>query len=193
MRAPADRERLDAFLRALGASGRSPIRLYLVGGAVMVDLGLRQATLDVDYVARGEASALRELERALPKLKDELDINVEPASPADFMPIPDGVLDQSAYVRSYGQLAVYHYHYPSLTLAKIARGAERDLVDVELLVRHGIVSWPEVEQMWERIRGIETGWLRQTPLEVDRRLQVMRNRLRDAGLIPRPASQDSDG
>lgn len=127
-RAPAERSRIDRFLRELGRSLRAPVRLYLVGGSVLVDLGLRPATLDIDYVIRADdPRALDEFERQLPRLKDEIDINVVPASPADFMPVPAYALDRSPYVRSYGPVAVYHYHYPTQVLAKIARGAERDL------------------------------------------------------------------
>jgi hypothetical protein len=158
--------------------------LYLVGGSTLVDLGLRDATLDVDYVAQADdQSALSDLERRLPRLKDELDVNVEPASPSDFMPVPAGALARSHYVRSYGPLAVYHYDYPSQILAKVARSAERDLNDIELLLRARVVSWDAVEAAWTEVRVSDTGWLRHTPLEVERRMDQVRNRLRDAGLL----------
>lgn len=163
---------------------RSPIRLYLVGGSVLVDLGLRQQTLDIDYVATAEdPRALAELERQLPKLKDQLDVNVEPADPGDFMPVPRSALERSRYIRSYGPVAVYHYHYPTLVLAKAARSAERDLADIELLLREGVVHWSAVEDAWDQVCTAETGWLRHTPSEVGRRLEAVRRRLRDAGLI----------
>src|SRR4051812_19784399 len=111
----------------------APLRLYLVGGAVLIDLGLRPTTVDIGYVARSERpQALQQFERLLPRLKDRLNVNVEPASPADFMPVSEGVLDRSRYMRNHGSMAVYHYHYPTLALAKVARLAERDLVDVQL-------------------------------------------------------------
>ena len=103
MRAPADREHLERLLQTLGRSIHRPVRFYLVGGSVLVDLGLREATLDVDYVAQADdPSALADLERLLPRLKDELNVNLEPASPSDFMPVPSGVIERSPYVRSYG-------------------------------------------------------------------------------------------
>lgn len=194
MRAPADRDRLERFLTALGQSLRSPIRLYLVGDAVMVDLGVRQATLDIAYTAQADdVQALADLERQLPRLKDQLDVNVEPASPADFMPVPRNALGASRYMRQYGPVALYHCHYPSIVLSKVARSAERDLADVELLVREGLVSWADVEAAWAEVRTRETGWLRHTPTEVERRLDFMRQRLRAAGLIdlrggPTPSS-----
>lgn len=184
MRALADRDRLDRFLRALGEAIRVPVRLYLVGGSVLVDLGLRETTLDVDYVAASDDPAgVAEIERALPKLKEALDINVEPASPADFMPVSAAVLARSRFVRSYGMLSVYHYDYPTLVLAKIARATERDLADVEILIREGLVSWIDIARTWSEVRTRETGWLRHTPPEVERRLAATRGRLRAAGLV----------
>ena len=184
MRAPASRDRLERFFETLGRSLRLPLRFYLVGGAAIVDLGLRPATLDIDYVARADnPEALRELERQLPRLKDDLDINVEPASPSDFMPVPEGAIERSTYVRSYGPVAVYHYDFPTLVLAKIARGAERDVADIELLLRTGAVTWTAVEAAWMEIRDREDGWLRHTPIQVERRMASMAQRLRASGLL----------
>jgi hypothetical protein len=45
VRQRADRARLRRFLRALGRRLRRPVRVYLVGGSVMVDLGLRATYL----------------------------------------------------------------------------------------------------------------------------------------------------
>ena len=185
MRALADRARLILFLKALGESIRAPVRLYLVGGSVLVDLGLRETTLDVDYVAASDRpEGLGEVERALPRLKDELNINVEPASPGDFMPVPAGAFTRARFVGSYGLLSVYHYDYPTLVLAKIARSTERDLSDVELLLREGVASWAEVEHAWAEIRERETGWLRHTPAQVEKRFEAARSRLRLAGVTP---------
>jgi hypothetical protein len=163
LREPVDRERIDRFLNALGQEIRAPLRIYLVGGSVMVDLALRSTTLDVDFVLDADDQrALSEFERFLPRLKDRLNINAEPASPKDFMPVPSGALDRSRFVRSYGRVSVYHYDYRALVLSKVARSAERDLQDVELLIREGVVSWRDVEQAWGEVQGSETGWLRQT-------------------------------
>lgn len=178
VRAPANRSRLERLLKALSHSLHGPVRLYLVGGSVLVDLGLREATLDVDYVARSEdPAALQQLEQALPRLKEQLNVNVEPASPEDFMPVPAGALDRSTYVRSYGPVSVYYYHLPSLVLAKVARSAERDLADVALLVKGGHVDWEDVEAAWREVRLRASGWLRHTPTEVERRMAVVRRQL----------------
>jgi len=87
-------------LTELGRRLRRPVRFYLVGGSVLIDLGLRESTLDIGYVATSDdRAALADLEQTIRALKNELDVNVEPASPADFLPIPPSVLDRSRYVR----------------------------------------------------------------------------------------------
>jgi hypothetical protein len=178
VRQRTDRTRLRLFLRALGRRLRRPVRFYLVGGSVMIDLGLRAATLDVDYVADADDSqALDDLEQAIRLLKNELDVNVEPSSPADFLPIPPGSLDRSRYVVRYGPLSVYYYHLPSLVIAKAARAYEQDLDDAVRLLQTGEVGWHEVEETWAEMRSSPTGWLRYEPADVDRRLDVLRQRL----------------
>lgn len=180
MRAPTDRARLARFLVALGTAIRRPIRLYLVGGSVMVDLGLREATLDIGYVAHADdPDTLDELYRVLPSLKESLKVNVEWASPAVFLPIPaEAALGRAQYVRQYGPVAVYHYDYASLALAKIARAAERDLADVETLVREKLVAWADVERLWAEVRERPWGRLPSSPAQVERHMELTRRRLR---------------
>lgn len=178
MRQRADRARIHRFLEALGRRLRHPVRFYLVGGTVLIDLGLRPATLGLDYVAEvDDPQAGAELEQAIRALKNELDINVEPAGPGDFLPIPSWVQGRSRFIARYGSLFVYYYHLPSLVLAKAARGLEQDLADAEQLVHSGEVDWQDVEHLWREVRSSPTGWLRYEPEEVEQRLAVLRRRL----------------
>ncbi|HEV7772917.1 MAG TPA: hypothetical protein VGO48_06505 [Conexibacter sp.] len=87
MRRLADAERIDKLLRALGKEAREETRLYLVGGATMVLNGLRGTTVDVDLRIEPERD---DLLRAIARLKEELEVNVELASPSDFVPVPEG-------------------------------------------------------------------------------------------------------
>ncbi|MGH2535025.1 MAG: DUF6036 family nucleotidyltransferase [Thermomicrobiales bacterium] len=182
MRRRTDQAHLRRFLEALGRRVRRPLRFYLVGGSVLIDLGLRPATLDIDYVADADdPETLAQLELAIRSLKIELDVNVEPASPADFLPIPSSALDRSRYVGQFGPVAVYYYHLPSLIIGKAARGLEQDLADAVRLIRAGEVDWEEVEATWREVRASPAGWLRYEPAEVEQRLEVIRQRL---GLAP---------
>ena len=178
MRQRTDQARLRRFLEVLGRRIRRPLRFYLVGGSVLIDLGLRPATLDIDYVAAADdPAALDDLEHAIRALKHDLDLNIEPASPADFLPIPAYALDRSRFVGQFGSVSVYYYHLPSLVIAKAARGFEQDLLDAERLVRAGEVAWAEIEATWRDTRTSPTGWLRHDPAEVEQRLSVLERRL----------------
>ncbi len=178
MRQRTDQARLTRFLNALGGRMRRPVRLYLVGGSVLIDLGFRESTLDIDYVADADDPAvLAELEQAVRALKDELDVNVELASPADFLPIPPSVLGRSRFVGQYGQLSVYYYHLPSLVIAKAARGLEQDMADAEWLISSGEVAWSDIEATWHEVIASPTGWMRHEPAAVEQRLDLLRQRL----------------
>jgi hypothetical protein len=173
-----NRARLKLFLREAGRRTRRPIRLYLVGGSVLTDLGLRAATIDIDYVVDADdPAALAEFKVVMRQLKRELDLNIEPASPADFIPVPKDAFVRSRFVGRYGALSVYYYHLPSLVIAKVARGFEQDLADAERLIRAGEVAWADVETTWQEIRASPTGWLRYEPDEIEERMDLLRRRL----------------
>ncbi|HVL70142.1 MAG TPA: hypothetical protein VM364_22975 [Vicinamibacterales bacterium] len=71
-------------MRALGQSARDATRVYLTGGATAVLHGWRDSTIDVDVKFVPERD---ELFRAIQDLKERLQVNVELASPADFIPV----------------------------------------------------------------------------------------------------------
>jgi hypothetical protein len=75
-------------MRGLAQVARRPVQVYLVGGATAVLEGWRDATIDVDLRLSGaDADAVL---RAIPAIKEQLSLNVELASPADFIPIKPG-------------------------------------------------------------------------------------------------------
>jgi len=154
---------------------RRPLRFYLVGGAAIVDQGMRDATVDVDFVVDADdPAAIDEFERLVPELKNELNINLEPASPADFLPVPPGALDRSLYARTYGAVTVYYYDPVATAISKIARGAERDLSDVRALLASERVTWEQIESMWRQMRASPRGWVRYDPETVERRIRTLR-------------------
>ncbi len=137
MRELASREAITRFLRALGAEAREETSAYLTGGATAVLLGWREATIDIDVKLVPERDALL---RALPRLKDELRVNVELVSPADFVPVPAGWEDRSVFVGREGRLSVYHFDPVAQALAKLERGHRQDVEDVLELVARGLVD-----------------------------------------------------
>ena len=122
---------MDRMDRA--ASG--PMRVYLVGGCSAVIIGWRDATIDVDLAIRPSDDALL---RAIPELKNALDINIELASPADFIPLPSGWENRSLLISRREQVAFHHFDFYSQALAKLERGHRQDVADVRaMLEREG--------------------------------------------------------
>lgn len=80
-----------------------------------------------------------------------MNLNVEPASPADFIPLPSGWRDRSRFLRQEGGLTVYAFDALSTALAKIERGQERDIDDVLALCRAGAISVSRIAQAFEEI------------------------------------------
>lgn len=139
MRERADGGRIRAFADALGRSARSPARLYLVGGATAVMHGWRASTVDIDIRLEPDSD---ELLRAITRLKDELDVNVELASPPDFIPELPGWRDRSAWIFRTGALDVHHFDLYSQALAKLERAFEQDLDDVRAMAAAGLIDGP---------------------------------------------------
>jgi hypothetical protein len=90
--------------------------------------------------------------RAIPALKDELQINVELASPGDFIPLPAGWQERSPLVERRERITFRHFDPYSQALAKLERDHTRDRRDVEALVSSGLV---DRERLWSYFREIE--------------------------------------
>lgn len=148
MRKVADEDRIRKFMRAFGADADAPARVYFTGGATAVLLGWRPTTIDVDIRIFPESDRLY---RALPSLKESLEINVELASPADFIPELPGWEERSVFVCQERMLSFHHYDIYAQALAKIERGHAQDLADVqEMIVRH-LVDPTAALRMFESI------------------------------------------
>jgi len=129
---------------------RRPVRIYLTGGSTAVLEGWREATIDVDLRFEPEAD---ELLRALPALKERLGVNIELASPPDFIPeLPDW-RERSPLVFREGRAAVHHFDFYSQALSKIERGFDQDLADVHTMIARGFVEPSRLRELYEAIDG----------------------------------------
>ena len=84
MRELADAAHIEQFMRALGRAAKVEGRVYLTGGATAVLNGWRASTIDVDIKVIPDQD---ELLREIPRLKEQLNLNVELASPSDSLGI----------------------------------------------------------------------------------------------------------
>lgn len=137
MRGETDKAKLERFLVALGRRVTGPGTVYLTGGATALLHNWRAMTVDVDLKADPEPSGLFE---ALAVLKDELDINLELASPDQFIPPLPGWRERSLFIATHGPVQFYHYDPYSQALAKLQRRHDRDLLDVQAMVRDGLIG-----------------------------------------------------
>lgn len=148
MRQLADAERIRRFMRSLGAEADREARVYFTGGATAVLMGWRASTIDIDLVIVPESDRLL---RALPVLKEALEVNVELASPAHFIPELPGWVDRSPFIAREGRLSFHHYDPYAQVLAKIERGHSQDLEDVKELIHRGLVDPRRAFGYFERI------------------------------------------
>jgi hypothetical protein len=137
MRELADAARTRAFMHALGREADADGACYLTGGATAVLLGWRESTIDVDILLVPETDRLL---RAIRELKDELRINVELASPADFIPVPEGWQERSRFEAREGRLRFYHFDLYAQALAKLERAHAQDLGDVQAMAERGLLD-----------------------------------------------------
>ena len=149
MRTLADKARLESFCAALGRGVKSPGRIFLVGGASAILHGWRDTTIDIDLKALPEPAGLFE---SIQSLKDSLDINVELASPDQFIPELPGWQDRSPFIIRHGQIDFLHYDFYSQALAKIERAHPRDLSDCHAMLRLGLIAPDRLRDFFEQIR-----------------------------------------
>ena len=148
MRRLATAPRIRSFLAALGREAREPAIVYLTGGSTAVLLGWRESTIDIDIKLVPDRD---ELLRAIARLKDDLEVNVELASPDLFIPVGPGWEDSSPFDSTEGRLTVRHFDLVAQALAKISRGHERDLGDVKEMFDRGLVAREDVRRRFETI------------------------------------------
>jgi uncharacterized nucleotidyltransferase DUF6036 len=148
MRGLADAERLRRFFRSLARAAEGEVAVYLTGGATAVLLGWRESTIDADILIVPEQDSLF---RALPRLKEELQLNVEIASPAHFIPELPGWRERSLLIDRIGAVSYFHYDPYAQALAKIERGHAKDLADVAQLLVRGLVEPRRLQELFEEI------------------------------------------
>ncbi len=148
MRSEANRQKIETFMAALGKRVQGEGSIYLTGGATAVLHGWRAMTIDVDIKPDPEPRGLFE---AIAALKDELDINVELASPDDFIPPLPGWQERSHFIARHGPLQFFHYDPYGQALSKLQRGHDRDYNDVKAMLKDGLIEVGKLRELFVRI------------------------------------------
>ena len=150
MREPVTSGVLHNFMRSIAAEAREPGRIYLTGGASAVLHDWRPSTIDIDIRIVPENDRIL---KAIPNLKERLHINVELASPLDFLPPLPGWEDRSPFITRAGLLSFHHFDFYSQALSKLERGHRKDLADVQMMISAGLVDPRRLQGFFEQIEA----------------------------------------
>jgi hypothetical protein len=150
MRERADAERVRRLAAELGRTVPPGTKMYLTGGATAVLEGWRESTVDIDVRFEPDSDAPL---RRISELKEELAVNVELASPLDFLPELPGWRDRSRFRFREGNLEVFDFDLYSQALSKLERGFELDLEDVQSMVKGGEIKPGKLLEFYEAVES----------------------------------------
>jgi hypothetical protein len=148
MRLESDIFKIESFMVAMGKQVRGKGRIYLTGGATAVLYGWRTMTIDIDIKPDPEPAGLFE---AIALLKEELDVNVELASPDHFIPALPSWRERSLFIALHGFIEFFHYDPYGQALAKLQRAHERDLLDIKSFLRLGLIQVDRLRELFHLI------------------------------------------
>jgi hypothetical protein len=148
MRSNVDSQKIEQLMEALGKEARSSGCIYFTGGASALLIGWRSSTVDIDIRLDPEPSGIFQ---AIAKLKQELNINIELASPQDFLPPLPGWRNRSVFIGKRGQISFYHYDFTAQALSKLSRGFDRDIKDIEAMYAQKLFSLSKLRDCFEAI------------------------------------------
>jgi hypothetical protein len=136
MRSETDRAKIEAFMSALSTRVGTGW-IYFTGGVTALLHQWRTMTVDIDLKAEPEPEGFFP---ALAELKDLLDLNIELASPDQFIPPLSGWQERSEFIARHGNVDFFHYDFYAQALAKIERGFPRDHHDVRAMLREHLIE-----------------------------------------------------
>ncbi|MBD2415768.1 hypothetical protein FACHB389_22785 [Nostoc calcicola FACHB-389] len=148
MRPNVDSQKIERLMQVLGREAQGSGCIYFTGGASALLIGWRNSTVDVDIRLDPEPPGIFQ---AIAKLKQELNINIELASPQDFLPPLPGWRDRSVFIGKQGQISFYHYDFTAQALSKLSRGFDRDIKDVQAMYKQKLFSLRELQDCFEAI------------------------------------------
>jgi hypothetical protein len=104
------------------------------------------------------------------RIKQELDVNVELASPDDFLPELADWRERSPLVGRFGGREVRHYDLRAQALAKLSRGFERDVAEVVAMLARELVRCESFHAALAQMEPRLERYPRVSARELERRL-----------------------
>jgi len=135
-------------MRALAHESHAEGGVYLAGGASAVLLDWRDSTVDIDLKIIPDDGRVFD---AIPRIKQQLNISIELASPVDFIPELPGWRDRSPFIAREALLSFHHYDFYSQCLAKIERALKKDLFDAQKMIDAGLVDPARLRELFDAI------------------------------------------
>jgi len=148
MRKPVTEPVVREFMRAIAVEAREPGRIYLAGGASVVLKHWRGSTVDIDITIIPENDRIL---RAIPDLKERLQVNVELSSPTHFVPPLPGWEERCQFITREGVINFHHFDFYTQALSKIERAHRKDLLDVDAMIRNGFVEPRRLLALFEEV------------------------------------------
>lgn len=149
MRQSSNKEKIRQFMKELGHNTKEKGRVYLTGGATAVLFDWRDMTIDIDIKPVPDSD---EIFRAIESLKNKIDVNIELASPGEFIPPLPGWEERSLFIENDGALDFFHYDFYAQALAKIERGHHQDQKDVKEMLQRGLVEPKKLLHLFNSIK-----------------------------------------
>ena len=91
--------------------------------------------------------------RTIPRIKETLQLNVELASPVDFITVRPDWQERSLFVAQEGNVGFFHFDLYAQALAKIERGHQQDVEDVREMLLRVLISRAD---LWDYFSLIES-------------------------------------
>jgi hypothetical protein len=123
----------------------------VAGGASAVLQHWRESTFDIDITIIPDSDRLL---RAIPDVKEKLRLNVELASPADFVPPLPGWETRSPFIALEGPISFHHFDFYTQALAKLERSHRKDLIDVASMIRDGVVDPDRLRALFGEVEAL---------------------------------------
>ncbi len=167
-------EQITAFLETLGKQYPRSTKLTLLGGSALCLLGSPRPTMDIDYA--GSDLQKNDFQRLMGEIANDMGLDVEAVPIHELTPLSYGEEKRAIHVGTFGNIEVLIIDPYVIALSKLDRGFDTDIEDIVFLIKQGLVSLPQLEQVVEDAIP-HAGKFDMNPHELREHLQALRDEL----------------